>query len=450
MIATPDIPSGLHPWLPPVIQVIQWIARPIQVLTECARRHGDVFALEFPGGRRVVFFSRPEHVRQLFTADTAELRAGEGNEILRPLLGDSSVVLLDGEAHIEMRRLLLPRFHGDSMMKIMEDALASVREATLRWPRLTPFSLYASLKSITLEIMIGALFGCADDSARRELKGLIGAFMRRVAPPALFLMAFTRLPPLPWLGMLRARRRVARAVYRIIRQRRAETDSTDRHDVLSDLLRAKDGEGRSLDEDTIYSQLITLLIASHETTATTLAWAFEELLHSPPALRRAVQEIDAVFPDGLVLPERLLCLHYLDGVLRETLRLHPVLPLVARKAAVDLTIGGYTLPAGTYLCACSYLTQRRPELYPEPEAFRPERWQDMRADGYCFYPYGGSRRRCLGMSFSLHEMKLILAVVLRHMSVDPMPGRRSVMVRRGITLSPSNGVMVTVTQRCAM
>jgi cytochrome P450 len=420
----------------------------------CAKRYGDVFTLRFHQLGSFVFFSRPEHIKQIFTGDSEVLLSGRANRLLAPIVGSRSVLLLDGKEHLRQRRLLMPPFHGERMFAyaaIMRDTAEAEIE---RMPLRTPFAIHPHMQAITLDVIMSTVFGFTgskggrDHDRMQKLRRLLVEFI--TPPPALItFLPFAQLdiPGSPYRAFLRCRENVDRELYALIDERRRAKDLEEREDILSLMLRARDEDGQPMTDTELRDELVTMLVAGHETTATTLSWAFDQILAEPRVAKKIDAELTRVVGGRRLDPSALPKLEYIDAVLKETLRLKPILPIVARELAEPLEIGGYSLPANVKLAPCIYLTHRRPELYPEPERFYPERFVDAKVDPYAWLPFGGSVRRCLGMAFALYEMKIILATVLSRAHLRLASGEPARIVRRGITLAPSGGTRVILAER---
>jgi cytochrome P450 len=447
------LPPG--PSQPPIAQTLQWSLRPLPFLDACARRYGDVFTVRFHQMGAFVFFSRPDHIKQIFTGDSELLLSGKANRLLAPLVGNRSVLLLDKKEHLRHRRLLMPPFHGERMLAyaaIMRDTAEAEIE---RMPLREPFAIYAHMQAITLNVIMRAVFGLSSPDApgsegerMRRLRKLLVEFI--TPPPAIiaFLpIAQVDVPGSPYRAFLRAREGVDRDLYALIDERRRAKDLEAREDILSLLLRARDEDGQPMTDVELRDELVTMLVAGHETTATTLSWAFDQILAEPRVAKKIDAELARVVGGRRLDPAALPKLEYLDAVIKETLRLKPILPIVARELAAPLDIAGYSLPAGTKLAPCIYLAHRRPDTYPDPERFYPERFVDAKMDPYTWLPFGGSVRRCLGMAFALYEMKIILAAVLSRAHLRLASGAPARIVRRGITLAPAGGTRVILTER---
>jgi cytochrome P450 len=416
----------------------QWIARPIPFLTSVSRRYGDFFTLRFVVGP-IVFVADPLVIKQVFRGDPDVFHAGEANATpLEPLMGRNSVLLLDGPEHMRQRKLMLPSFHGERMQRY-GDLMREIAEREIgRWPVGEPFGLRPRTQAITLEIIMRAVFGI-EDAERLARLGERLAAMLDIGMQSRALAAIA-IPPVRrtigrrlWNRFLRLRAAADAEIYDEIARRRQTRDIEERDDVLSILLQAHDEEGRPMTDAELRDELMTLLVAGHETTATTLAWAFELLLRDPAALERLTAEVEAG-DDG----------EYLDAVIKEALRIRPVVPGVVRVLTAPVELNGFELPAGVRVAPNIYLTHRRPDVYPEPERFRPERFLDGGPDTYSWIPFGGGIRRCLGASFALYELSIVIPAILRGVrlrAADPAPER---IRRRAITFVPEHDARVVV------
>jgi cytochrome P450 len=429
---TPKLPPG--PRLPRALQTLRWGARPMRFLHDCHERYGDVFTVKIAQEDTWVMLSDPEHVKQVFTGDPAIFHAGEGNTILLPLVGDHSVLLLDDAAHMRQRKLLLPQFHGKRMAgyaDLMRDVAVAEVES---WPKGTAFQLQPRMQALTLEVIIRAVLGVREgerlEQVRTTLRNLLTDVM---SPSSAALLAV--LGPHRFRKLRLVKRGLAptnELLYDEIARRRLEPDLTERDDILSLLLQAHHEDGSPMSDVELRDELVTLLVAGHETTATALSWAVERLARDPERLGRLRDEVAAGEDE------------YLDAVVKETLRLRPVIPIVVRKLTEPVEIGGHLLPTGTKAAPCIYLLHRREDIYPEPHAFRPERFLEQPAGTYTWIPFGGGVRRCLGASFALLEMKQVLGALVERLDIQPARPESERVRRRQITLAPSRGGEVVV------
>ncbi len=435
------LPPG--PPLPKAVQTALFLTRPVEFLDGCARRYGDVFTVDTHLMGREVEIVHPDLVRQVFTGDPDIMRAGEANDILRPLLGPRSVLLLDGTEHVRQRKLLLPPFHGERVAawgRIMREVTERIVDA---WPRGKPFSLHPHMQRITLEVILRTVFGVDEGSQLSDLRDALTAILDRQSSA---MTAIFTMPPLrrsflgltPWDGFLRDLAHADSLIHRQITRRRTERQRGEppRNDVLSMLLEARDEEGQPMTDGEIRDELVTLLVAGHETTATMLCWTFDFVLGDPRVAAKVQREIESSDAEKPMT--------YLDAVIKEVLRLRPVVPAVGRRISKPVKLGRWEIPAGELLVPVSFLTHRMASVYPEPEKFEPERFVDTKPDPYAWFPFGGGARRCLGMTFSLYEMRIVLATVLARIEMrkrHPAPAEVSL---RGFTLVPRGGTEVVV------
>jgi cytochrome P450 family 110 len=441
--ATADgLPPG--PTAPPLLQVLRWVQWPLPFLDECAQRFGETFTLRFPSTPPIVMFAHPDAIKTIFTGDEEDLRAGEANYRLEPILGKHSLLTLDGHEHLRERRLLQPPFHGDRMLAygaVMRDIAAA---AVDRWPAGRPFAVHPEMQGVTLDVILRTVFGLDEGPTKRDLRAALLDLLNLGANPQLLLAAqqSNGNGARPAERFFSARERVDRLLFAEIAARRL-ADVTDRPDILSLLVQATYEDGRPLEDRALRDELMTILLAGHETTATSLAWAVSHVLAHPEVRARIADELRELGPAPLD-PQRVTRLEYLDAVCRETLRLTPIVPIVGRRLTRPMRIGGVDLPAGVVAAPCIYLAHRRPERWPEPERFL-----ETKPTPYEFLPFGGGVRRCLGMAFALVEMKIVLAEVLTRVELRAAPGYQVRVVRRSVTLAPSEGMPVVVEGRAA-
>jgi len=443
-LAETRLPPG--PRTPSALQLAQFIRDRLGILDRCAERYGEFFTIRFPW-ETLVFTSNPDAVKQIFTGDPAIYFAGQGNDILRPFLGDYSVLLLDGAEHLRQRRLLLPPFHGERMLAYA-DVMRDVTLAEIeRWPRGTAFPIHASMQEITLEVIMRAVFGMVSGERHDRLRSSLQQLLEESSRSILVFLPFLQFNLGGLTPYARFRRRmddIDRMLFEEIAERRATDNGAGRNDILSLLLQAVDEDGRPMSPQELRDELLTLLVAGHETSATSLAWIFYYLLKDREILEGVRAELRQVVGEGPIRPEQVKELRLLDASVKETARLRPILVFVARRLQQPVELGGYSLPAGVTVAPCIHLTQRRPDLYPEPDAFRPQRFLDGKQTPYDYFPFGGGARRCLGMAFAQFEMKVVLATVLSQLDLE-LPADSDVYpVRRAITLAPSDGTRVIV------
>lgn len=443
--------------------MLRWIRSPLPMLDDLSARYGSAFSLKVPRlPQPMVVFSDPAAVKQIWAGDPEVFQAGKANEILRAILGGNSLLLMDGERHLRERRLMLPPFHGDRMRAYgiaMHDA--ALREIAT-WPIGSAFPIHGSMQAITLDVIMRTIFGVEDGARLAPLRDALvrwttlgtsrlGTALTFLAPPQhaprvmnLASRGLGRL--LPWAPLVRAQEDVDRVIRELIGARRRQ-GAGGREDVLSMLIEARDEAGQPMTDDELRDEMLTLLVAGHETTATTLAWALHHLVSQPAWLARVRAEVDEVVGSGHVQPDHLDKLVLIDAAIKETLRLTPIVPIVARQLVRDATIGGYAVPAGSVAAASIYLVHRRPDLWPDPTRYDPSRFVGKKVDPTHYFPFGGGVRRCLGMAFASYEMKIVLATIVSRVDLAAAPGRRVRLIRRGITIAPSGGMPIVVTSR---
>ncbi|HTX32552.1 MAG TPA: cytochrome P450 [Solirubrobacteraceae bacterium] len=426
------LPPG--PRLPRLIQTAGFILGGTRFLEACRRRYGNVVTLGtlFDSGFVMVF--DPALIKEVFQGSNDQLHAGEANALLGPVLGERSVLLLDGAEHLRHRRLMLPTFHGEQM-RVWTDAMAKAADVEIdAWPVGEPFSMLRTMQAATLRVIIRVVFGYEPGPEADELQRRLREMIDPVARPRglLLLQLLDRFGARNRaVSRFEAQRRaVDELVYAEIARRRAEPDLAERTDIFSALLLAEDENGERLTDNEVRDELMTLLLAGHETTAVGLAWIFDLLLHTPDVHRRAAEGDD----------------EYLDAVVKEALRLRPVIPAVGRVVrGRPFTLGGYEIPVGMEINPSIRIIHRRADLYPEPQRFRPERFLGPDApDTYTWIPFGGGTRRCLGASFALTEMRIVLGRVLERCALRPASPELEEVMFRGITLAPKAGVQVVL------
>ena len=442
----PELPPG--PSLPRVLQMVKWIKWPIPFMHACAAAYGDAFTMRLFGAPPFVLFSHPAAIRDIFTADPETLMAGRGNEVLRPVFGSNSILLLDGARHRRERKLLMPPFHGERM-RLYGDIMRETADRSIDgWPVGEVFPIHGHMQQITLDIILRTVFGVEEGDRLARIRALLVEFLRLIGSSPVLLVRRLQLdlgPLTAWRRICRLQGEIDHMLYDEIARCRQEAPES-RTDIMAMLVAARDEDGQPMSDAEIRDELITLLVAGHETTATALSWVTYRLMENPEALAKAQAELTAVMGNGTAgggpTAEQIAELKYLDAVIKETARLNPILPTVARFLEAPARIGGHDLPAGCVASPCVYLTHRRPDLWPEPEAFRPDRFLDKRVDPYTFFPFGGGLRHCLGAAFALYEMKIVLARMLSRVALKPAPRYNVRVVRRSITFAPSGGLPV--------
>ncbi len=431
----PPGPSG-----PRLIQTLWWLSRPVSFMEFCRRRYGDAFSVRFLGFERpTVFLSDPAAIQALYAEQSNGLPRGR-TIALRPILGADSVLLLEGSEHIARRRVMLPPFHGERMrsyQSIVEE-VASAEIAT--WPLNEPFALHPRMQAITLEVILRAVFGVVDADRREQLSERLPLLLSENSSIWLQLRV---LLTAGMQGGRDPRERLQQLLGEIdelllaqIAERRDDPGLQEREDILSLLIGARFEDGTQMSDLELRDQLLTLLLAGHETTATALAWTIDLLLRNPAALARLKQEVEAGEED-----------QYMRATVAEALRLRPVVPLAGRKLAKDLDVDGLHLPAGADVTPAIWLTHTRVDLYPQPFEFRPERFLEQAPPRYGWVPFGGGVRRCLGAAFAEFEMRIVLETLLGSCVLRSAGRRAEAVARRNVTFSPRHGTRVRLETR---
>ena len=439
-----ELPPG--PRMPALLQTLGTWSRPTAFLERCRARYGKRFTTLLVGQPPLVMISDPDEIKQIFQAPSDVLHPGEGARILEPIVGAHSVILLDEEPHLEQRKLLLPAFHGESMQRLAGLMRELADSEIASWPRGEPLELHPRLQQLTLEIVLRAVFGLERGARLDSLRDLLTKLLAfgdsplsLLPPPPAWLTPITPMARLERLGA-----RVDELIFALIDERREQAhreDAEESPDVLALLLAARHEDGSEMSAQELRDELMTALVAGHETTASQLSWAFERLAREPAALGRLYEELDGGTDED-----------YLNATINEILRLRPVLPNAEpRLVKKPVEIGGVHYQPGVMLLANAYLVHHDPDIYPDPYAFRPERFLEREGGSapgtYTWIPFGGGRRRCLGASFALLEMKIALRAVLERCELSPVGERAERIRRRSITISPAGGSLVELRDR---
>ncbi len=437
-----NFPPG--PTAPELVQTWRWIKRPYSVLDGCRAKYGKTFTLGFVGGRKLVITSDREVVKEVFSGDPELFLSGRANQAFKEFLGRNSLLTLDGKPHKEARRLLMPPFRGERMEAYDEVMRELTLEEMALWPRGKAFPVSDAMRRLSLNIIYSAVFGIRDVERRDSLTRPMTRLMSKTSGLLAFLpkLQIDFGPISPWGRFLRSRKEITDILYAEIKAVRETTEGRD--DILARLIRESEKLGIELNDDDLCDHLMALVGAGHETIATAMGWTFQLLLSHPDVLARAKAEVDEVLGGEPVTAAHVRRFDYLDAVIQESLRLFPPIPIVVRLLSREAEVGGYTLPADTIVCPCSYLLHREPELYPDPLVFKPERLLGNRPGPFEFITFGGGVRTCVGVGFSYFERKIILATVLSRLNVR-LAGAPSLAYRRkGIVLAPREGTPLIV------
>ncbi|HEX3563549.1 MAG TPA: cytochrome P450 [Solirubrobacterales bacterium] len=424
------LPPG--PRSPGVVQTLRWMYRPTSFIESCWRRYGGMFTLRLGPGRNTVVVAEPAAAREVIRGDPSVFRAGDANGILKPVVGPGSLLLLDGEEHLHHRRIVLPAFSAEHGRAMTEAIQKITRDRVGRWQAGETLQLQAEMEAISLDAILALALGSGPEARNQQFRILIPEMMKRCSSPFTLLPYFRHelggITPYAHLQDLLAELDVLFLDAIVERQ----TTPSDRDsDCLSLLCSATDEDGTPLSNRQIRDELLTMIMAGYETTTSALAWTFERLLRSPDVLGRLQEDLAGGREE------------YLDAVVKEVLRLRPVVPVVARKVTEDVELSGHLIPGGSVLMVSIYLLHRDPSLHEEPDEFRPERFLDGRG-GEPWLPFGGGVRRCLGASFAQVEMKVVIREVLAMASLGASDPADEAVARRRLTFAPGRGARATV------
>ncbi|NET05233.1 MAG: cytochrome P450 [Symploca sp. SIO2B6] len=444
------LPDG--PQLPRWLQLIKWIADPFGYLNQCRQRYGDTFTLRLSGFEPLVFLSHPQAIQAIFTASPSQFDSGRGNGLIQPLLGDNSLVLLDGNRHRQQRKLLLPPFHGERMYSYCQLICELTEEVASRWVVDKPFVARNAMQEITLRVIMGAVFGLREGARYQQLKPMLGQMLDMTGSPLRSSMLFFKFIQQdlgawsPWGKMLRRKQKINELLQAEIEERRKQ-DKSNGNDILTLMISVRDENGEPMTDQELKDQLMTLLFAGHETTATALSWALYWIHQLPDVRKKLLQELDGLGnkPDPMTISK----LPYLSAICQETLRIYPVAPVTSpRIAKSPIEIMGRQYDTNTILFPCIYLTHHREELYQQASQFKPERFIERQYSAYEYLPFGGGNRLCIGYALAMLEMKLVLATILSRYQLALVDDKPVKPTRRGVTLAPANGIpMVLKGQR---
>lgn len=437
--------------MPKWLQKLQYTLKPHAYMDAAAQRYGDIFNAPVIGNHPVtLFISNPEALQRIFSSDTKQFTA-PSNQLLQPLVGDYSIFTLEGARHRRERRLIMPPFHGERMQAYGQLICKLAAQALNSQPLGTVFSARQLAQEISLEVILQVVFGIYQGERFNHLKSLIVQLTDSLQSP--FIGGLLFFPSLqkdwgvrsPWGYFRHLQRQMRELIYAEIHDRRHQADNPG-SDILSLLISAQDETGQPMNDAELHDELITLLIAGHETTASAIAWALYWIHRHPEVKQKLLAELvhQGKDPD----PTTIMQLPYLTAVCHESLRLFPVATLtVPRKVKEPVELMGYQLEPGVRLYGCIYLTHRRPDLYPEPELFRPERFLERQFSPYEFFPFGGGARRCIGEALAQFEMKLVLTTMLSHYQLAMADQVPEYPQRRGVTFAPARGVQMVLKEK---
>ena len=442
-ISPPTLRLPPGPQMPSWWQLIRFAGDPLSLLDKCHRRYGDAFTLRIAGNGRFVMLSHPQAVREVFQADPDVLHSGEANAIFTATVGRHSVLVLDGAPHMRQRRVLVPPLKGERMRAFFDAMRFETLEAVRKWPVGAPFRTLPTMRRISLRVILRTGLGLAPgaelDRFERKIERFLSHGRQKYALVLMTIVPIQLLSGSRWAPLFRQLSDLDHDLFAFIAARRRGDHQPAGQNVLDDLLAARHEDGRPLEDREVRDAIITILIAGHETTALALSWTLSELARRPAVVDRLGDELRRVTGDGPPEASDVAALEYLEGVIRESLRLHPVAPFVVRKTLRPIQIDGRAYPAGVVLCPCSYLVHQREDVYPNPLAFQPERFLERKFGPHEWFPFGGGNRLCLGMSFALYEMKVALATLLSQVRPQHVVAAIPEARRYGIVLGPVDG-----------
>ncbi|BAU11055.1 cytochrome P450 [Leptolyngbya sp. NIES-3755] len=437
---------------PLLLQEWQWVADPVGYMEQSAQQHPDIFSAGLLSGQHLVFVNHPQAIQEILTSDRKRFVApGEANRILSPLIGDASVIMLSDDRHKRRRQLVMPPFHGDRMRNYGDLIRRLTEKAMSQYAIAQPFNARSAMQEISLQVILQTVFGVTEGERYEQIRAAItkmcDLFHNPLSASFLFFPWMQRDwgTWMPWGRFLRDRSEIDTLLYAEIADRHQQ-DNSDRVDILSMLMAARDENGEPMSDSELRDELMTLLFAGHETTATAMAWALYWVHHLPDVREKLLQEIEALGanPDPMSIARS----PYLSAVCNETLRLYPVAMLTfSRIVKEPLELLGYPLQPGTAVVGCIYLLHHREDLYPESHQFKPERFLERQFSPYEFMPFGGGSRRCIGEALAMFEMKLVLATILSNYELALVDRRPEVPRRRGVTLAPGTGVKIKIVEQ---
>lgn len=443
------LPPG--PTSPTAWQLLRYSQSPLPYLEACRQRYGDPFTMKFAGYGKFVMLSSPDAVKDVFRGDSHALHSGEGNEFLTATVGRNSVLVLDDEPHARQRRILLPPLKGERMRAFFDAMQSATLEAVRDWSIGRTLRMVEPMQQVTLRVMLQVVLGLQSHAELADFAGKVqrvlelargryGLILVKILP--IELLQRTR-----WLPLYRRMHDLDTALFDLIDQRRRQSVAERGEDILADLLAASHEDGQPLSRQEIRDALVTMIFAGHDTTSVALVWALEQIVPCAEVVARITDELRSTTGGAPPRADQLHQLEYMDAAIRESLRIRTLFPFVVRLTKESFTAGGREYPPGIVLCPCIHLLHRREDLYPEPETFRPDRFIERHFAAHEWIPFGGGNRMCLGMSFALYEMKVVLSTLFATVRLARPTGSQSVPVRRGIVLAPNDGAKMIAVSR---
>jgi cytochrome P450 family 110 len=430
-------------------QLINWIADPLGFQIRNSQKYGDIFIMRLSGLGTFVIVGNPQAIQEIFNQDAKQFDVGRANALAKPLLGDNSLILMDGDRHRRERKLLMPLFHGQKIQTYAEQICLITEQVASQWQVGQPFVARSAMQKISLEVILQIVFGLSEGDRYQQIKSLLTDWINTIDSPLRSSILFLRFLQqdwgtwTPWSRMKKRQRLVHDLLQAEIEERRTK-GSFESTDVLSLMMGARDENGQAMTDEELRDELLTILFAGHETTATALAWAFYEICQRPDVRDKLLQELNSLGENPA--PIEIAQLPYLTAVCQEILRMYPVLPVIfPRITKSPMEIAGYQFDAETTLMPSIYLVHYREDLYPNPQQFKPERFFERQYSLFEYLPFGGGNRRCLGYSLAQLEMKLVLATVLSKYQLALAEDKPVKLQRRGFTLAPKGGVPIVMT-----
>jgi cytochrome P450 len=442
------LPDG--PQIPVLFQMLRWIANPMSFMEACTKTYGETFSISLDkNSSPLVIVSNPQAIQQILTNDTKELEApGELNRTFEFLLGKNSVITISGAEHQRQRQLLMPPFHGERMRNYSQVIIDVTQKVISQYQIGKPFNIRSATQAITMQVIMQAVFGLHEGTRAEKLQQFLGELLEKAS--SRLIVALLYFPALQrdfgpinfWGKQMRRQQETDELIYEEIRERREQADSS-RTDILSLLMAARDEVGQPMTDEELRDELMTLLTAGHETTATALAWALYWIHKVPSVRQKLLQELDSLGdnPD----PSAVFKLPYLNAVCSETLRIYPVgIITFPRVVRTPISLGGHELEPGTVVVGSIYLTHHREDIYPEPKQFKPERFLERQFSSYEYLPFGGGARRCIGLAFAQLEMKLALATILSSLELELVDNGEIRPKRRGLVTGPDRPIQMII------
>ena len=434
----------------------------MEFLRDCAAKYGDLFRFEMVGFGTALVVANPDLIRDIFLGSPDQFLGGQSNSMLRPFVGDHSLLVLDGEPHARQRKLLAPAFHGERMLAYGQTMLDLGQAAVDQFPLSRPFPLHPQMQAITLRVILRTIFGIGGSSAGStqtasdsnaqfdRLFKLTQTGVELASNPFLIfpILQHELFGLSPWGRFMRIVREMDDLLRQEVDRRRSTGEAEGRSDILSLMMQARDEQGQGMSFQELRDELVTMLVAGHETTANGLGWTVALLLQHPEALTALQSELaTACTPSGALDPAKVAKLELLDATIRESLRLRPIAPMVARMLAKPMQLGGYDIPAGWVVAPAIALIHQRATTYRDPERFDPQRFLREKLPANEWLPFGGGNRRCIGAAFATYEMKMVLAALFSRTRMRLAPGYTPRTIRRGVVLTASEGVPVILDER---